>query len=420
MSRARSNGDSSIPLKFGAVPSSNPLESSADYRAFLIRSLDRCDTEFTALTELNRSLHKVKGAIVETCGEGTLIDLGEGLIKLTPDEDDIVGLRIPDQGQDLCVEFLTRMKLRRRLLNRLARRLNRVSQAMDGNDISPPMPPKYGDLRLHIDPAQVNEYAAHWKMQETAKKTIRERRQSRVHSTTVVADDAPSSKAPVEDPYEVLKEYNDSYEKALLPSTGVIKYTILDQPEGDDHMNAKFGAGIGAGHRTMTAREKEAECKRWKAALFAKVPDQPSFGEVGIENRVFALEYRRKRIAEGALEAANKKSKTRVTSITADEIKKDDSDDKSVTHAEAENNNKTPMSTGIKDGEEEEKSEGESEQKENEKSSDEEMSETDEDSDDSDDDEDDEDDEQQPDNKGIKATTPNDSKVMKDEVCAQG
>ena len=412
-----------MPSKFGAAPSSNPLESSADYRAFLIRSLDRCDTEFTALTELNRSLHKVKATIVETCGEETLIDLGEGLIKLTPDEDDIVGLRIPDQGQDLCVEFLTRMKLRRRLLNRLARRLNRISQAMDGNDISPPMPPKYGDLRLHIDPAQVNEYAAHWKLQEVAKNTIKERRQRREHSTTVVADDAPSSIAPVENPYEVLKEYNDSYEKALLPSTGVIKYTILDQPEGDDHMNAKFGAGIGAGHRTMTAREKEAECKRWKAALFAKVPDQPSFGEIGTENRVFALEQRRKRIVEESLEFANKNSKTKVAHINMDEVKKEKSEDNTVTQADDENSNETLFGTNIKNGEEEEKSEGNSEQKENEKSSDEEKSETDEDSEDSDDEEDeddDDDDEQELDNKETKTIIPNDSKVVKDEVRVQG
>ena len=78
------------------------------------------------------------------------------------------------QGQDLCVDFLLRMKLRRRLLNRLARRLNRVAQAMDGQDVSPPSPPKYGDLRLHFDPAQVQVYATHWERREEAKRRIQE------------------------------------------------------------------------------------------------------------------------------------------------------------------------------------------------------------------------------------------------------
>jgi hypothetical protein len=303
MSRARSgNGNANVtfPSKAGA----NPLESQPEHRAFLIRSLDRCDVEFAALLKLNRSLHSAKTAIIETCGEGTLLDLGEGLIKLTPHEDDLVGLRIPDNGQNLCVDFLLRMKLRRRLLNRVARRLNRLAQAMDGQDVSPPAPPKYGDLRLHIDPAQVQEYATHWEKQEAAKKRIAERREN-----VGDAGDLASLKPSLDEDYNILKEYNDSYEKALLPTTGAIQYTILDQRFEEDLSNSQLGAGIGSGHRSMSAREKEAEYKRWQTALLAKLPDQPSFSDIGMENRVFAAEERRKRIAKQALEAATKKIK---------------------------------------------------------------------------------------------------------------
>ena len=303
MSRARSGNGNAIvtfPTKGGA----NPLESQPEHRAFLIRSLDRCDVEFVALLKLNRSLHKAKEAIIETCGEGTLLDLGEGLIKLAPHEDDLVGLRIPDNGQNLCVDFLLRMKLRRRLLNRVTRRLNRLAQAMDGQDVSPPPPPKYGDLRLHIDPAQVQEYATHWEKQEAAKKRIAESREK-------VGDsgDIATLTSSLDEEYNILKEYNDSYEKALLPTTGAIQYTILDQRFEEDFSNNQMGTGIGSGHRTMSAREKEAEYKRWQTALLAKLPDQPSFGEIGMENKVFAAEERRKRIAQQELEAVTKKIK---------------------------------------------------------------------------------------------------------------
>eukprot|EP00581_Thalassiosira_minuscula_P003842 CAMPEP_0183744734 /NCGR_PEP_ID=MMETSP0737-20130205/65882_1 /TAXON_ID=385413 /ORGANISM="Thalassiosira miniscula, Strain CCMP1093" /LENGTH=338 /DNA_ID=CAMNT_0025980385 /DNA_START=22 /DNA_END=1035 /DNA_ORIENTATION=+ len=50
--------------------------------------------------------------------------------------------------QQLTTSFLLRMKLRRRLLNRLARRLHRVSHILDGggSKISAPLPPLYGDM----------------------------------------------------------------------------------------------------------------------------------------------------------------------------------------------------------------------------------------------------------------------------------
>ena len=57
---------------------------------------------------------------------------------------------------DVAVSFLLHFKLRRRLLNRLSRRLLRVAHAMDTMKV-PEVPtlPSYGDLRLHVDPKAV-------------------------------------------------------------------------------------------------------------------------------------------------------------------------------------------------------------------------------------------------------------------------
>jgi hypothetical protein len=89
----------------------------------------------------------------------------------------------PDEaGQELCVDFLLRMKLRRKLLNRLARRLNRVAHAMDGEDVSPPGPPKYGDLRLHVDPAQVQASEAHWQRQDAARRQLDQEREKHIYA----------------------------------------------------------------------------------------------------------------------------------------------------------------------------------------------------------------------------------------------
>jgi hypothetical protein len=57
----------------------------------------------------------------------------------------------------------------------------------------------------------------------------------------------------------------------------------------------------------MSVREKEAEYKRWQTALLSRIPDQPTFEELGIKNRVFGLEARRKRLADKEKKALPKK-----------------------------------------------------------------------------------------------------------------
>jgi hypothetical protein len=80
----------------------------------------------------------------------------------------------------------------------------------------------------------------------------------------------------------------------LDPATGTFTYTILDQNREEDHLAIKYGAGIGASHRSMSSKDKEAEWKRWQTSLLSRIPEQPTFEELGYQNRVFLMEERRK------------------------------------------------------------------------------------------------------------------------------
>eukprot|EP00531_Pseudo-nitzschia_arenysensis_P006423 CAMPEP_0116134862 /NCGR_PEP_ID=MMETSP0329-20121206/10878_1 /TAXON_ID=697910 /ORGANISM="Pseudo-nitzschia arenysensis, Strain B593" /LENGTH=797 /DNA_ID=CAMNT_0003629613 /DNA_START=103 /DNA_END=2496 /DNA_ORIENTATION=+ len=175
-------------------PPSHPAETSREHRKFLIRSLERNDIDMNALIELNKSLHKSKEKILESCGELVLLDLGSGSLKLIDDE-----LHEESKGADgettwvksgasdaetaskrtltpsqieTCVDFLLRIKLRRKLSTRLIRRLTRLAHIMDGKDAYPPSAPKYGDLRLKIDPESLKSWQDESKKLEDAKKRI--------------------------------------------------------------------------------------------------------------------------------------------------------------------------------------------------------------------------------------------------------
>ncbi|EJK67557.1 hypothetical protein THAOC_11388, partial [Thalassiosira oceanica] len=148
--------------------------------ANLRRCLGRNDVELAALSRLHAALGLLRSAIVDEFGEGALVEMaldrkragavpekaaggssskvgkaedGEG-----PGADAEDGENGPSNGdvsapppsrlEKLTRAFAVRMKLRRRLLNRLARRLHRVAHAMDGNGPSSaaPAPPSHGDL----------------------------------------------------------------------------------------------------------------------------------------------------------------------------------------------------------------------------------------------------------------------------------
>jgi hypothetical protein len=214
---------------------------------------------------------------------------------------------------------------------------------MDGNDVTPPGPPRYGDLRLHLDPAEVQAFAELRERQDEAIRAVQLKReakkagaepplpppekQERVHvgSDTGV----PSSLQPppegmkgdptevechqpneddgtedaagvvVEPDYEVLQSYDDGYERRVDPVTGeLVRYLVSDRPVEEDWSKIRFGAGIGAAHRSMSAKDREAEFARWQTSLLGRIPDQPTFVDVGTEYRVFDLEARRKRARE--------------------------------------------------------------------------------------------------------------------------
>lgn len=551
-------------------PPSYPQEHSLEHRKFLLRSLERNDTDLAALVELNRSLKKVKASIIDECGEAVLLDLGQGILKLSLTEDSVEGTgaaQLSDEAQDLCLDFLLRMKLRRKLLNRLARRLNRVAHAMDGEDVTPPPPPKYGDLRLHIDGRAVEVYAEHWKRQaeaqirianrkysnvvksewtqeeedahrkkyssddehpseeevalakvnevkatltkvkeereeatttketnavpaaatvtqepsaveepsaavtteeepstavkenekseetptdmdidkeekadmpkegegkpevgneqpeetvkkeektevtseektevtteekieenseekidekteENAEEKIEEKAQEKIEEKAVekieektvdapvveTKDDKTTAEVPpvptepnpeptpskpavaeslydpmeyggysLEEDYDVLKAYTDAYERVYDPATGTYKYSILEQEHEEDYQAIKYGAGIGATHRSMSSKEKEMEAKRWQAAILNRIPEQPTFEMLGMENRVFELEERRKRILQQA-EVSSPKKKSKKEDSDDDNESDDNEDDDEDENMTTPNKTKT-------------------------------------------------------------------------------
>jgi len=379
----------------------------------------------SALIDLNKSLHNAKANILLSCGELVLLDLGSGRLKLINDElheetgetvavgatakvtaTDTETATTPAEHQhhltpaqkEACVDFLLRMKLRRKLSNRLIRRLNRVAHAMDGKDVSPPAPPKYGDLRLHIDPKSIESRIVEWKEQEDARQRIEnainadlntnnngessdkveeestgnaepaqkveevkkqddeeklennnqdgERGKSEEEKSENSPDEAQSEEPPKPDPmdcssptetevekeavesaaradsqlkspkhyysmlpllddFERLKEHEKSFEKSWDASTKSFKYVLANEEIGDpEYTQMTQGVGIGASSMNMTLEDREAEHKRWQTNMLRRIPEQPTSEELGLKNRVFHLEERRKRCLEDEEQAS--------------------------------------------------------------------------------------------------------------------
>ena len=387
-------------VRGGQPPLSHPAETFREHRKFLVRSLDRNDVDMSALVELNKSLRKAKETVLRSCGELVLLDLGSGRLKLIGEElhEDVAsttrgsvggagaskskpGKSNPQQQKkqrnltaaqkEICVDFLLRMKLRRRLSNRLVRRLTRVAYAMDGKDVSPPGPPKYGDLRFQIDKKALQSKVREWKEKEDAKNRIEaairgmemenknKNKNSQVEAeekhekdggdetaekgekeaTKDLPDEAKSGKttpkddtAPMEcssaiqnetepenygeiaqhngsnrispnqqyyampelaNDFKLLKEYEAAYEKMWDPSMKFFKYTI-----GNEEVPDPRSGNIGAISVFSNLEDLKAERKRWQTVLFRRIPQQPSAEELGLKNRVFLLEERKKRYLE--------------------------------------------------------------------------------------------------------------------------
>jgi hypothetical protein len=306
-----------------ALQEQQALALHASNCQFWLRSLGRNDAELAALIDLNASLKAVKDAIVvrgeENSDESLLLDLGAGIYRLAPDGRDVLQKVTLHEGenvevfadvpeteishdlQQLCVDFLLRRKLRRRLISRLCRRLNRIGSSMDADAIPEvPPPPKYGELRLVIDPENINAYEQYTSKRITELQKIQKMYESGGNDTI---------------DYEFLKEYQDTYEHTITAATsltGLVQYTVLQPTPTPDNvgtakspyvpdyqrMTPQQPAGIGALLRNATAKEKEAEYKRWQTAMYAKIPDQPTLTDLGLEHRVFHRQERRQEIAK--------------------------------------------------------------------------------------------------------------------------
>ena len=189
------------------------------------------------------------------------------------------------------------------------------------------------------------------------------------------ATEAPKSADPADGP--VPPEAPKSEEAAavekisLIP--GKIKKTVAfplatEESPNEEHADMKYGQNIGAVHRTMNSREREMEFNRWKSDVLARIPDQPTFDELGLEGRVFELEERRKRIAGGTGAATEGAESGEVKGMDIAEDKKGkDSMDMDREEAAAGDGSKTRKDnteSKEKNGEEDEKDEKEGEKKE--------------------------------------------------------
>mmetsp|Transcript_23088 Transcript_23088/g.54567 ORF Transcript_23088/g.54567 Transcript_23088/m.54567 type:complete len:816 (+) Transcript_23088:120-2567(+) len=213
MSRRGRGSAAAKKLTANGPPTSHPSETNREHRKFLIRSLERNDVDINALIKLNKSLHKAKRTLLRCCSERVLLDLGSGRLKLingklhdttiANNETMHAATRTVQQRKNnyltpnqnkICVDFLLRMKLRRKLSNRLIRRLTRVAHAMDGNDVSPPPPPKYGDLRFQIDQNSVASHYEDWKEKTDARKRIQQAVDSDLLDSTCIRNNNEEEK----------------------------------------------------------------------------------------------------------------------------------------------------------------------------------------------------------------------------------
>jgi hypothetical protein len=409
------DSSSSLPFvdlsKLARKPPSLPAESDPRHVALLNRSLTQNDKEIVALEKLNDSIQTVKNIILQHFGEEAFLDMvsqPDGGISNIPEDK-------KEYHKILQEEFVSRMKLRRKLLNRLARRLLRISHAMDGNimggstlpsvtnvsgkaggmGIFPPALPKYGidrnfpsevwDLATAsyaLNPTKqiveaketIKEYVEDWSTKQEAMRRVQQRRNGGDVSSPTVKDtsaegeknteinedtptrdtdttllleqDRPSASTSSSTTnkkrksrketavtettdirsailaFDSLKfdqdhqadlaaiiEYNEEYERLISPTDGSIQLAITKEDfEGvikteDSFMDSsKQPLGIGASVRSMSARDKLTEWKRWSTELLSRIPIQPTFEDLGMENLIFGGLEERKKMARGIVD----------------------------------------------------------------------------------------------------------------------
>jgi hypothetical protein len=135
---------------------------------------------------------------------------------------------------------------------------------------------------------------------------------------------------------DVLREFDSIYEKVWNPTPNTYQYTLAEEDPQDDPSGNKYPAGIGATHRSMSARERETEHKRWQTALLARIPEQPTFEELGLANRVFFLGERRKRCLERENEQDDENEEPKTKKLKTDESKDENTSAKKDMEEEAD------------------------------------------------------------------------------------
>ena len=166
-----------IPLHENPPAHPHEIQNGTNaHRAFLQRSLDRSDDELAAIQTLHRTLFNARGVIVERYGDLALLDIAEGAIPAlrkfghknanyakaktntntntntnadTDKDNDNTATATTETFKEvetlhenptynnpefltIAGDYLLRLKLRRKLLNRLSRRINRLAHSMDG------------------------------------------------------------------------------------------------------------------------------------------------------------------------------------------------------------------------------------------------------------------------------------------------
>jgi hypothetical protein len=296
--------------------STAPTELDPAHRKFLASSLDRNDTELAAIEKLHGQLRELRALLVERYGELSLFPM-ESTTSCTSKTSSLSDAG-NEEKERLLLSFRLRLKLRRKLLNRLARRLNRVAHFLDGDvsSLLPPPNPKYGDTPFEFETEKFNEHKQACAKRELAYGILQEKKR-RLKNDNLAEKyvlDAQETISLVDE-----SKGEKSYEKTLddtelkLDAVPILELIELDvgydsinkddkkksNHDAPEYATLKFGAGVGATHKSMSSKEKEVEFARWSQDILARIPEQPTFEQLGMgDKEVFFLEERKKKLLD--------------------------------------------------------------------------------------------------------------------------
>lgn len=337
------------------------LEGDLSHQEWLARSLSKNDVELMALEKVNEKLRAKKKEIPEE----KLVDGASRIMKLGNDGFSMIDNLFTDDNEEKegeVKEFFLLIKLRRKILNRLFRRLNRVSRSMDGQTscVGPPLPPKFGDMSFEFDDddavkkfivehTKKNEYIQRQiskkddgrKLVENAKEENKEDEDTAMDVDKKHVSSSEDTKEKQNDSIDPVIEYDGGYNRKIsisatydkvLPfvddekkdeAEGVAAEQQHQQEEVFSEVTAiKHGNGVGA-LLSLNHKERIAEYKRWKQNLYLSISDQPTFQDLGM-NVVFQEERMRKKLKKEESDSKADKEKENESSKTEKDNTKDE------------------------------------------------------------------------------------------------